>query len=155
MKYNISLFFFCFLVIIVRIEERKKSSVTVPNDCSWSNPYVCVCCFCYTHSCIEYYISRSYFVLFLFLFFFLAVHSFVIIKRAKSFVSTFLSLFSFPFWLFVEFLIGHHGWIIKRIGFTWHGSTEWNCLCVQCFLYIEPPHQPSKKKNQVPRALFS
>ena len=151
MKYNISRFFFCFLVIIVRRRKKKKFR----DGAKWlfviKPVRVCVCCFCYTHSCIEYYISRSYFVFFLFFF----GCSFVCNQTSQEFCFHLSLSILVSFWLYVEVLIAHHGWIIKRIGFTWHG-TEWNCVCPVFSLprTPPPPHQPSKKTTG-PRALFS
>lgn len=70
----------------------------------------------YTHPSIEYYISRSYYYSF-----FLCVLFIRLLSNDKSFVSTFLSPFSFPFFFSLsDFLWSfncNHGWIIKRIVF--------------------------------------
>ena len=138
MKYNISLFF-----LLPRYHRPYRRKKKFRDGAKWlfviKPVRVCVCCFCYTHSCIEYYISRSYFVFFLFFF----GCSFVCNQTSQEFcfhlsLSILVSFLTFC----VEVLIAHHGWIIKRIAFTWHGSTEWNCVLSSVFSTLNPPINP-------------
>lgn len=109
--------------------KKKKRSVTVPNDCSWSDVHMSV-------SATRTQVLNITFPAHIFFFFVLFIR---LLSNDKSFVSTFLSPFSFPFFLcqsdFLWSFNCNHGWIIKRIVFFF--SDVYNSD--RCFLSIEPP----------------